>query len=1584
LLLLLLTSVLLVNYSPVQNFLVRRAANLLSSKLKTKVVVKNVRIDFLNHILLQGLFIEDQNHDTLLYAGEARLRVTDWFIFKDKPVFHYIGLKDAYAHLYRPANSKVWNYDFIADAFSTGSKSSSPGKPFKFQLEKVWLENVRCHFDDAWVGEDMDVDVGTLAVDAKDLDFDKKVLDISQIAGKKVHVFIDEYTGGRPSSEKTPSIAFDTTPFNPDKWLVKVRSLELGSCVFRLEENHNIPTPHVFDENHLDIKNIDLYANGINIVGDTIKGEVTHLSAIDRCGLMIKKMRSTVSVSPIASVCTNLYLETNHSRVENYYAMRYKHFPNFEDYLDSVVMEGHLKDAIVDKRDLAFFAPTLHDFPDFSLHVSGNGKGTVTDLEGRNMNISDGNAALKGNITMKGLPDIYTTYISFTNGEILTTSSGILHYAPQLKNNPDVSVESITYAFFKGRYDGYIENFAVNGIFKTNLGTLTTNVKMSVPGFKAATSSYSGSIAADRLSIGTFFRAPLFGDISFKETISGRSFDPEMAQLDIDGQISEFTVNKYPYRNISTKGTLAKKQFNGAVLIDDPNLALSFEGGINYGEKNLRIIATAHLLGSNLKALNLTSDAVTASADFDLNCTGNNIDNFAGSAKLFNIDLKRNLHKVAVDSVYVSSLWYQDHRRLAVQSDALSGVISGRYQLSKLPFSVQYYLSRYIPNYIPAPTGTAPDQDFQFSITTNSVDSILAVTLPIIRGFDSATISGSLNTASQKLTLNTNVPHASIGDIHLNKVTVTGEGNLNTLALNTSVDNVTIGDSLINGSLSFTSTVGNDSVAFNLATTSEDISTSIAINGQVLARKDTLFLSLQPSQLFISRGIWDVAGGSKVVYSKNYLFVNALTLTSGIQKIHASSELKNNDPSLVISTENIDVAQLGSIAGISGYQPDGRINGIIKVEKLFSELLISTNLRATDVKLGKDTIGTVNIIGSYSGLKKLISIDPQTGIYRDNASIVASGNISFDSTVSQQLNGKIQFNNAPVVWGAPFVNEVMSNLYGTVNGSFSFTGSSDKPVIDGVLARRNAGLRLDYIGCNYTIPAATVHIDNTRIDFGKVQLFDRFNNFASLTGYFSHNLFSNIRMRLKIRSDKFEVMNLTASDNDIIYGNLVASMDSFQIRGPFDNIRFRIFNATPADKSHIFIPVTSSGSISSYNYVSFKSYGQSQAAATKKSSTKMQIEIGANMNELAEMTIVIDPATGDVINAKGEGHMQLDIPPNNDLRINGIYTINDGNYTFTFKQLFGFTRSFKINSGSTIQFNGPFGETGLDVNATYSTRAALYDLLTQSEKDALTNQGNEIRDAKTRIPVDVLLHMGGTLDNKKLSFDIILPQRNNVGSYAYTKLTRINQDDKQKVEQVGALLLANSFIPPDLAGGGGNKGTAAALSNINQVVSSVASTGLSSLITRLTGDKQLNINVKYQNYTYADQASLRSTGSIIASHNYFNDRFIIEAGTIVDWGKASTQPSTKYNWAGSFRAQYVFLKPRGLRLTGFSTSNYDLIQDRQIQRNGMGLAWRTSFDNFEDFFRPKKATLKLPEETEQKTPERGKDSIEKKTPEMAE
>ena len=64
---------------------------------------------------MNGLLVEDQKKDTLLYAGNASVNITDWFFLKNKATLKYVALDNALVNMER--TDSVWNYQFLIDYF---------------------------------------------------------------------------------------------------------------------------------------------------------------------------------------------------------------------------------------------------------------------------------------------------------------------------------------------------------------------------------------------------------------------------------------------------------------------------------------------------------------------------------------------------------------------------------------------------------------------------------------------------------------------------------------------------------------------------------------------------------------------------------------------------------------------------------------------------------------------------------------------------------------------------------------------------------------------------------------------------------------------------------------------------------------------------------------------------------------------------------------------------------------------------------------------------------------------------------------------------------------------------------------------------------------------------------------------------------------------------------------------------------------------------------------------------------------------------------------------------------------------------
>ncbi len=1549
-------AVVLIQLSPVQNYLARKAVHMLAQKLQTEVRVQNVRIDFFNHFLLQGLLLKDRQGDTLLYAGEARLRITDWFFFKEEvPVIRYLGLHDADVHLYRTPKGPEWNYQFVADAFNTGTKDTTKAaNEFELDLEALDLKNIRFRMDDAWAGNDQWLTIGTLKLLADEVNLKKKTARIKRLQIRGGSYGIRDYTGGKPADTTPPgpSYVIDTTAFNPAGWQLFAKTLDLKDCGFSLKLS-DAPAPEgEFDADHLGITGVDIQAKEVQILNDTITGRIDHLQATERSGILIRHMEADVTVSPVLSECKNLLLQTNNSSIGDYYAMHYNRFPDFTEYIDSVRMVARLKDAQVDMQDIAYFAPPMKWMKQIA-RASGNFDGTVADFRTQNLNVTDGDSRLLGNLAMRGLPDIEKTFFSFEKGALFTTGPAILKWAPQLRNHPAVALEILRYAHFQGAFHGFYDAFLTSGTLATNLGTVTSNVKLSVPPLSGRNATYKGFIRTQNFQIGPFLRIPHVGSITAVAEIEGKGFDPLLAEVHLNGNINRFEVGGYPYSNILVDGILARKKFSGTGQVTDPNVAMSFTGTVDFSGPKPLLAADAHLLQSNWKALGFVQDSTLASADLRIATTGLDLDDFTGSATLYNIDLRRNGARLDLDSIELtSSIDTAKIRKLLITSNALSAELTGKFLLTQVPATTQLFLAGYLPNYIDPPKKIPELQDFTYSIFTHEIDPLFAVLLPQIRGFDSGTLYGFMKTAERRLVAEANFPFAQIGPLYLKNTTVLANGDYERILLTGSAKRFYTGNDLLNATLDMNLLVGADSLDFSVVTHSPNAYGSARIQGFAHAHGDTLSGFLRPSEFLLNADRWEISGNNAFAFADDYLLIRNLDIHSDEQRVTLNSNFENGTPVLTANISHYDLSNLREIESLREYQTAGRVNGTVQLyEPMRESRRLKAALQATDLALGVDTIGNISVLGAYHFPENRLILEPQTGIYRSGASLRAGGTFDLDSS-NALLNGQIVFDNAPLDWIQPFTIGSVSSLKGSMDGVVTVGGTPADPKTNGTLVLRNAALRLDYTGVQYTVPNATISVTNRNIGLGTIGLYDRAGNRADITGNITHRNFSDMRFAVDVKATSIEALNLRAHENDLYYGNVTAAAE-VSLRGTTDNLQLNVMRAVPTKPGNLYLPVTSSDGTSSYSFVTFKDYSEQQQKSTAKTPLRFSMNLDAIANPLVAVSMILDPATGDAINARGNGSIRLELPSGAAARLYGNLTMESGDYTLTLRQV-AFQRRFNINSGSTISFSGPIAQTRLNVEAIYPTYARLYDLLDPRQVESLPQA--ERTDAQTRQKVDLLLRMKGSLTEPVFTFDINLPDGRSTGTVAETELRRIRQNERELFDQVASLLLIGSFVPSQ----GIATGTASrsVINNVSDMLSSNVSGQLTNIISKLTGDNQIALDLRYKSYDLAGgtgdgTTTERNEVKLGVRRNFFNDRLIAEVGSAYDWGRpVGNNNRNNFNPVGDFRLQYLLQEDGRLRLNVFHTANYDVLINDNVSRSGAGISYRRSFDRLSQFLMP--------------------------------
>lgn len=169
---LLISVALLIQLPPVQNKIISYGTKYVSDKTHTRVEIAQVGITFPKSVFIKGIFLEDQQHDTLLYAGKIKVDMDMFSLIKSKIHINSLTLQDINGKISRTENDSLFNFNFLITAFSNPDKEpvekDTAKKKTDFDINKVNLENIRFIYDDRYSGT-----VSDLRLQKLDLNIDK-------------------------------------------------------------------------------------------------------------------------------------------------------------------------------------------------------------------------------------------------------------------------------------------------------------------------------------------------------------------------------------------------------------------------------------------------------------------------------------------------------------------------------------------------------------------------------------------------------------------------------------------------------------------------------------------------------------------------------------------------------------------------------------------------------------------------------------------------------------------------------------------------------------------------------------------------------------------------------------------------------------------------------------------------------------------------------------------------------------------------------------------------------------------------------------------------------------------------------------------------------------------------------------------------------------------------------------------------------------------------------------------------------------------------------------------------------------------
>lgn len=1530
--------------------------NKLSTELGTKVSVKHVSLSLFNRADIEGVFVADKTKDTLLYAGQLKVRITDWFIFKDKAVIKYVGLEDAVIKLQR--YDSVWNYQYIVDHFSTSKKqtptSTSSNKKssggLALNLQKIDFKNIRFINNDRWVGEEVKVNIGSLVVDADSVDLNKGSLILKSIVINKPNVVIDNYDPLRPEWLRKPRTIDSISRLNPAGMFVKVKELSLHNGIFVINANQQVATKH-FDGEHLAFRNIQSNFKNVLLFNDTLTAKM-NLSCNERSGLEVKKLSANYKVNPQIMEFKNLSLETNKSKLSNYYAMKFEHFDNdFANFITHVTMVADFDDAKVHTNDIALFAPELSSL-NKNISLSGKYKGTVTDFTISNLFARADNSILRGQLSMKGLPDIDKTIITLNDGAIYTNALDLHHYIPALRAFTNPNIAALGNITFKGNFKGLYHNFNTKGNISTNLGSVNTDVAFNFP--KKGEPTYKGTLNTQQFNLGKFINTSTIGNIAFEGKVDGSSFTLDKMKTAFDGTIHKLELNNYAYSNITTLGTFEKKAFNGQVKITDPNLDFIGIMQIDLSGNIPRFNLFADILKSNYKELKLINkDNWQVVGTLDVNFTGTNIDNFEGDAKLVNAIVTNNGNSIKFDSLKLSSYYNNNKKTLHLTSTDFSANVSGDFSIMGLPASFQSFLHKYYPAYITMPDTIPQNQDFSFHITTGYVEPYFKLIETKISGFNDVDISGSLNTKENKLNTVVQIPSFTYDKYHFSGINIIGNGTMDSLIVGGEIFSININDSTNLPMTTFNIRSANDHSNVNIQTRASNTLNDASLSANVFTLEDGARIEFQSSSFVINDKKWNIEKNGVVVLRKNFLSTKDFKLQQGLQEININTEFEedNSATNLIVDLKNV---VLGDFVGYVLQNPklEGLTTGKIRVNNLFNTIQAKADIEVNSFKVDDDSIGIAKVLANYDGKTGKVNwnwISPNTDYF-----FTANGSYDTkDSTAANRLYTDVVLKKAKLKPIQKYLTGIFSNVDGFATGILTIKGNDSINLI-GKVTVKDAGLLVDYTQVYYQIDSAVINFEEDGINFNSFEIKDKYNNKGYVKGKLFEKSFKNMAFDFDVATEKLLLLNTKAKDNQQFYGKAIGKA-SLSFKGPETNAKMIIVGVAN-DTSHIYIPNSISRESADADFIVFKQYGEAMAEQKKDSKFNLSVDLDLTANEKVDIDVILDDLAGDVIKATGNGRLRIKAGTNEKLDIRGKYNIARGKYDFNFQSLIKKPFILMPDAGNYIEWTGDAMDAKINIDAMYEADNVRLSDLTGKASGIMSSNVSNLRES-----VFVIAQLRDKLMQPSIKFKIDFPTNSPVKTdpdFAQF-LTRMEKDENEMLQQATSLIVFGSFAPygQGLLGNGNGSGTniTGYVNSLSQRIMSSASNIISGFLSKLFNDKSLKVDlgtsiyssgsILNQGVTTSGNRIDRQVFNFKIGKSFFNDNVIVTFGTDVDFNIGSAVGGNT-QWLPDFNIEFVLTRDRKLRAIIFNKNSLDISGATFGRRNrqGLSISYRQEFD----------------------------------------
>ncbi|MEM8527418.1 MAG: translocation/assembly module TamB domain-containing protein [Bacteroidota bacterium] len=402
----------------VQNKIVQQVTQSLSETLDTKVEIERVSIKFFKTLALKGIYVEDQQQDTLVYAKEIGVNIGLLKLFSNHIHVNEVYLRGATSKLYRSEADSLFNYQFIIDAFATETPPNTTASTtvWTFGIDEVSIQDTYFRMLDEYGYTDTEVQIEDFEVQISALDLEEQLLDVNMIRlrDSRFRYSFLRVDGGRGTEDDgrlddgretrndltgdatlTDTAASESLVFPDLGWKLYLNRLSLENNTVIFDDENAQRVENAVDFAHLDASEINLELRDWQMTPDLIKGRIRDFSLSEQSGFRLEEISTKFQVTPQQITIDQFKVETPKS---DFQATAKVQYTEFSDLVGNLEQDVHLNLDINNGQlayeDLNYFAPSITEIKelntqlDKTINFSGNANGTLTNLNTVQLNIA--------------------------------------------------------------------------------------------------------------------------------------------------------------------------------------------------------------------------------------------------------------------------------------------------------------------------------------------------------------------------------------------------------------------------------------------------------------------------------------------------------------------------------------------------------------------------------------------------------------------------------------------------------------------------------------------------------------------------------------------------------------------------------------------------------------------------------------------------------------------------------------------------------------------------------------------------------------------------------------------------------------------------------------------------------------------------------------------------------------------------------------------------------------------------------------------------------------------------------------------